>query len=532
MKKITLCLFLTLVLCTGIWAAGQSSTGSSVPQASISKEFTLPIVREPYSLTIMARENQTPTAPFYSSGQLPVWNEIERITGIKINWECTISNDYPQAVQTRLAAGVALPDMMTVHDPVPYLNQGVFINLDNLINDYAPDIKKVFDDNKDVKASMSNPDGIIVCIPTIPKDINLIHTKITVIREDWLDRLGLKMPTTMDDWYIVLKAFKTGPGMPSNVIPFHLPRRTNLTDARAFSAAYGLELPYASGYNVNANGRVFYDYQTENAKEFITFMNRLATEGLVTFSNDPEGMTNLANGIAGSYDGWTNTIVSYRQMLVRNEPNAKLVPAPFPTTRFNSKPTTISPYSCYEYGASMFITKDCRQPEIAMKWLNFLFTPAGMNLTNFGVEGVHFDLVNGKAVINDFYLKNPNGMAPAEVQRHIGCRPSIPFYMSRDYEEQIKMLDPLTADAIPLTFVASRPPTFPSVMPSPQEVSSLRSIQADFDTFVSEQISKFILGERPIGEYDRFITELDSRGLQDILRVKQAQYDRYRVMTR
>jgi putative aldouronate transport system substrate-binding protein len=217
-------------------------------------------------------------------------------------------------------------------------------------------------------------------------------------------------------------------------------------------------------------------------------------------------------------------------MLVKNFPSANLIPVPFPTTKYNNKPTSISPYPVYEYAASMFFTKDCKQPEIAMKWLNFLFTQQGQYLTNFGIEGQHYTLRNGKPAINDFYLRNPDGRSPSDVQRYIGCRPSIPFYMSRDFEEQIKALDPFSAASIPIVRAASRPPSFPSVMASPQEVNALRAVQSDFDTFVTEQISKFIMGERPIEEYDRFMSELDGMGLQEILKVKQAQYDRYKNM--
>jgi putative aldouronate transport system substrate-binding protein len=527
-----------LVLSTWLWAGGRGDRPASggTSASSISKEFTLPIVNQPVTLTIMARENQTATAPTYSSGQLAVWNEIERITGIKINWECTIQADYPQAVQTRLAAGVGLPDMMTIPDPVPYLNQGIIIPLDGLINDYAPDLKKIFEDNKDVKAAMSGPDGSVYCIPTIPKEINTVHTRMLVIRKDWLDRLGLQVPVTMDDWYTVLKAFKEkdadGDGNPNNEVPYNHQSRTNLADERGFSAAFGMELAYANGWHVGNDGKVFYDYKTQNGKDFITFIHRLVAEGLMISTDDNTGRANIANGMVGAYDGWPDSLTATKQLLVTNSPNANLIPVPFPTTKYNNKPTSVSPYPVYEYAASMFITKDCKQPEIAIKWLNFLFSQQGQYLTNFGVEGQHYTLQNGRPVINDFYLHNPDGRAPSEVQRYIGCRPSIPFLMSRDFEEQIKQLDPFSAASIPIIRAASRPPSFPSVMPSPQEVSALRAVQADFDTFVSEQVSKFIMGERPIAEYDRFMNELDGMGLQDILKVKQAQYDRYRNMTK
>jgi putative aldouronate transport system substrate-binding protein len=304
-----------------------------------------------------------------------------------------------------------------------------------------------------------------------------------------------------------------------------------LADSRSFSAAFGLELAQGDGWHVGNDGKVFYDYKTQNAKDFITFMNRLVAEGLMIITDDNTGRANVANGLVGSYDGWPDTLTATNLLLTRNNPNANLIPISYPISKYTNKPIAMSPRPA-GYSEALFITKDCKQPEIAMKWLNFIFTQQGQYLTNFGIEGQHYTLQNGKPVINDFYLHNPNGWAPSEVQRYIGCRPSISFFMSRDFEEQIKRIDPFSTVSIPIIQEASRPPSFPNVMPFPQEASSLRAVQADFDTFVTEQIAKFIMGERPIAEYDRFMNELDDMGLQDILKVKQTQYDRYKNMTK
>ena len=139
----------------------QKSDGQDI---QVDEGYSLPIVDEPVTLRFMCRENQTAAAPTYGSGELPVWQKAEELTGVKIEWETAISSDYEAVVQTRLAAGVDLPDMICVPDPLPYLPQKLFIPLDDLIEKYAPDIKKMLEENPDVKGSITAYDGKIYCI--------------------------------------------------------------------------------------------------------------------------------------------------------------------------------------------------------------------------------------------------------------------------------------------------------------------------------------------------------------------------------
>lgn len=83
--------------------------------------------------------------------------------------------------------------------------EGAFIPLDELIDQYAPNIKRVLEEHPEYVAGSAASDGKLYFIP------NLYEGRASMgfyIRKDWLDRLGLSIPTTVDELYEVLKAFR------------------------------------------------------------------------------------------------------------------------------------------------------------------------------------------------------------------------------------------------------------------------------------------------------------------------------------
>lgn len=135
-------------------AAGASGTeaaqeDSSVGEAVIPEENTLPIV-EPGSLELTYAGVDNWYTPASYSQNLEVWQEVEKRTGIKINWEVMPSDQYNAAMQTRIAAGSNLPDILAVPplwngDVVKYAEDGVILPLKDLIEKNAPNIMNMFE---------------------------------------------------------------------------------------------------------------------------------------------------------------------------------------------------------------------------------------------------------------------------------------------------------------------------------------------------------------------------------------------------
>jgi putative aldouronate transport system substrate-binding protein len=538
---ICLLLAVAVILCSCGQAEkepGQKVEGEVPPQEEQTDDepsekdegYSLPIADEPVTLTFMCRENQIASAPTYGSGELPVWQKAEELTGVKIEWETAISSDYEAVVQTRLAAGVDLPDMVCVPDPLPYLPQELFISLDDLIEKYAPDVKKMLEENPDVKASVTAYDGKIYCVTQVPKEVNEVHTRMLWIREDWLDRLELKMPETIDDWYKVLKAFKeedaNGNGDKGDEFPM-ISQGPNEIGNRGLAAAFDIVYAYTDGYSVDKNGKVRLDWMRPEAKEYMTFIKKLIDEQLFVMVDNNERDMRLADDTAGSIDHWPDAIQGRNNLLRQEVPDGRFVACPAPSSQFGEG-FYVTPHPSYGYETGIFITKECDEPQVAMKWINFLFSPEGYLLTNFGIEGESYTMEDGKPKVTEYFTKNPDGLSSGEAQRFLGGRPSFANFMSQDFEVQVKMIDPFIGPSVDILKKYGKQPPFPQVMATVDEIDVLKTIGTDLQTYVDENKDMFMLGERPLEEFDAFVQEVAEMGLDEVLIIKQQQYERYK----
>ena len=357
-----------------------------------------------------------------------------------------------------------------------------------------------------------------------------MHAKILWIRDDWLQKLGLKAPVTMDDWYTVLKAFQTrdpnGNGK-ADEVAMVCPTNTEY-GPRAFASAFNIAKQYGNGYSVDASGKVRFDYITTDAREYFTFMNRLINEKLYVMVDGNERSLRESNDTLGSIEGWPDAMGGQTKLLrSKAAPNGRYMPAPAPTSKFGGG-YYLNPGPTYGYDASAFIMQQSKNKEAAIKWLNFQFTAKGDLLNNYGIEGITYTMKNGKPVLLDFVLNNPNGMGPDEALQTVGGKPNWPIRNIEDFDVQVKMADPFVMPSIAIVKKFARAPSFPDVMASADEVEILKSPGSDIDTYVSENVAKFILGQRPLAEFDKFVSEVKGMGLDKVLAVKQAQYDRYR----
>ena len=126
--------------------------------------------------------------------------------------------------------------------------------MNELIDSYAPNLKRIIESDPDVKKQIALDDGTIYMFPLLKLDaLKLNATSGLIMRQDWLDKLNLKVPTNIDEWYTVLKAFKeqdpNGNGKPDE-LPFTGNWGPgNLTKLHDFAAAFGV----IGGFQMNGD---------------------------------------------------------------------------------------------------------------------------------------------------------------------------------------------------------------------------------------------------------------------------------------
>src|SRR5690625_3282853 len=100
-----------------------------------------------------------------------IWKEYEKDTNIKVNWKMVPHDSLEEKKNLTLASG-DLPDVfysswINDQDLLKYGEQGVFLSLNELIESYAPNLQKIFEEYPEVKKAITLPDGNIYSFPTV-----------------------------------------------------------------------------------------------------------------------------------------------------------------------------------------------------------------------------------------------------------------------------------------------------------------------------------------------------------------------------
>ena len=172
------------------------------------------------------------------------------------------------------------------------------------------------------------------------------------------------------------------------------------------------------------------------------------------------------------------------------------------------------------------ISKDNKDPVLTIKYLDFWWTEEGRRLMNYGIEGEHYDMVDGVPTFKDEIL---NAEEPVtQILQDQGIQMQIGFHQDFAYEEQ--WLNPIAAEGmnryIDQGFIAT---PFPELGFTVEEQKIIDQKYVSIHTHVTEMSQKWILGaDDPSTSWDRYLKELDSMGIQEVIDVYQAAYDRFK----
>jgi putative aldouronate transport system substrate-binding protein len=280
-RRLVLCFLVMLIAVPTVFGSAQqeqAETGGGVNMTG------LPIVDDKVSISMMAFNIPLNGKPF-AEMETVAWAEEQ--TNIHIDWTEVPQNAWTEKLNLVFASG-DYPDAvyrgMTDAMTLDYGLQGVLVPLEEMIPTYAPNVQKVMMDIPAFKSLITAPDGHIYALATGASapwsDIGWhLH-----INQDWLDTLGLEKPTTTDEFYDVLMAFKTqdpnGNGE-ADEIPFTFFNQ----GLDLLFGAFGVIVE--DDYLMVRDGKVLFAGTEPGYKEGIKYFHRLAADGLI----DPEGFT-------------------------------------------------------------------------------------------------------------------------------------------------------------------------------------------------------------------------------------------------
>ncbi|MEK3912236.1 ABC transporter substrate-binding protein [Paenibacillus sp. FSL H7-0331] len=260
-------------------AAGNKEAGSS---DQVTEAGVFPITKEKTTLKVMVKGSSI--VENFATNEFTKW--LEDKTNIHIDWEVAPEKTFQEKLNVSLASG-DYPDVLLNMSVSPiqqsiYGKDGVFIALNPYIDKYGVEMKKMFQQVDYAKGLMTMPDGNIYSVPQVNECYHCALGQKMWIYKPWLDKLGLKMPTTTDEFYQVLKAFKekdpNGNGKPDEIA---LVGATNGPSSTLDLFLTGSFLEKDFNLRFVKDGKVQVAYNQLEWKEALKYMNKLYAEGLI-----------------------------------------------------------------------------------------------------------------------------------------------------------------------------------------------------------------------------------------------------------
>ncbi|WP_127585193.1 extracellular solute-binding protein [Paenibacillus koleovorans] len=468
-----------------------------------------------------------------SQVDVPFYQNWTKVTGVPVKYITAPPNQGKETLNVMLASG-DLPDMIDYNflsfpgGPEKAIKDGYILRLNDVIDKYAPNLKKYLKDHPEIDKMSKTDNGSYYAFPFIRGDESLMVFQGPIIRKDWLDELGLQVPTTIDEWYTVLKAFKEKKGATAPLSLVGLPRPLNESGAGAFVGAYGVTRDfYLDGSTIK------FGPMQPGFKDHLANMRKWYSEGLLDKNLATADVkvldANFVSGATGATVGNAGGGIGRWQPLVEaKDPKAVLVPAPYPVLKKGDTPKFGQRDDPFTPGGMVAITAKSKNVELAAKMLDYGYSTEGGMFFNFGTEGVSYKLENGYPKYTDLLMKNPDKLVPAQAMAlHIRGNSGGPFIQDKRYIEQYLAL-PQQRDAINIWAKTDAAKTkLPPITPTPEESTEYAKIMTDIDTLVDEMTLKIILGTEPLDSFDKYVDKMKSLKIDRALEIKKAALDRY-----
>ncbi|MDF2837307.1 MAG: peptide permease, partial [Paenibacillus sp.] len=294
MKRNTIIVVQALIMMTSLTAAGCET---------LEKSASSDQSRVPVSIVINDLGMAFPEG--LDENDNPYIHYIRDETGLDVRVSIPPQEVYEEKLNVIMASR-SLPDLIHSYNPVwydEYVKKGALQPLDDYIDQYGQDLKAYIPEEAWERVRYK---GKIYAIPSLNEVQGI---ELMYVRKDWLDRLGLKPPRTLDEYYEVIRAFaKNDPDRNGLHDTMGLILTENMGRAAPFFGAFGVQL----NSWLERDGKLVNGSTLEGTKEALGFLAKLYREGLVdpAFPLNRNSLLNekIENGKVGMFSAaWYDT---------------------------------------------------------------------------------------------------------------------------------------------------------------------------------------------------------------------------------
>ena len=477
----------------------------------------------------------TVSSNFSNLGDTPFGIGLQENTGIPVKFLHPASGQAAEQFSLIIADG-NLPDIMEYNwvsnypgGPEKAIKDGVIIALNDVIDQYCPNLKAYFEANPDIARACRTDNGNYYCFPFIRGDEGLLNTIGLMARKDWLDELGLDVPTTIDEWHTVLTAFKNEKGC-SAPLTFEYTNGQYL-GSNPFVAAFDTNYSFYIG----SDGTVHYGAAEDGYRKYLETFHDWYAEGLLdpdiaTMKND-QVAAKMTNDNSGASMGQSGSRLGTWTSAARKTNEAYLLaPCPQPTIEKGAFAEFGYIEVPYSGRASAAITTSCKDIARAATLLDYAFGEAGHMYYNFGTEGVSYEITDGNPVYTDLILNNPDGLPISQaMSAYIRGNYNGPFVQDVRYLMQYYTL-PEQRDTVSVWGSASSNAAahvMPPITPTSDESKEFATIMNQVNTYRDEMTLKFIFGDESLDNFDTYVANMEKMGLARAIEIENNALERY-----
>ncbi|SHL74667.1 putative aldouronate transport system substrate-binding protein [Anaerocolumna jejuensis DSM 15929] len=515
-KKLIAAVFMALLIVSSLAACGgkekneNRAAGDTVKKASGSITFPL---AEPLTMSMFAVMNGE-----YDLKDNPTFRYIEEQTGV--NWDVQSSMESDLAEKKGLMfASDAYTDVvfkagLSREEQEKYGKQGILIPLNDLIDQYAPNLKSALD-KYDAWQYITASDGNIYSLPELDYPSPSLPTLF--LNQAWLKNLGLSEPKNLDELYQVYKAFKdkdaNGNGDPDDEIP--LIATSDATPITQLLPYFGVPINMANNCAIMDN-KLVYVPTSDIFKEFIAYVTKLYKEGLLSKNSFTQKLDQQkALGVSGDVLGSFFDAGAFLTVGRGRDEDFRIL-TPFENGVF--------PVGSGVTGGTFAITDKCKNPEITMAWIDQFYSEEGSKLAWLGIKDKTYK-TNADGTwewILGAYGEDVGTLrANATLQgaaNHPSVQPSYWFTGMTDPDE--KLLD---NEKKRIVKMGAAP--FPSLNISDSDSTTLATVKADVDVYINQYIAQAATRELDIDKsWEDYLATLKKMGVDDMIKIYQDAY--------
>jgi putative aldouronate transport system substrate-binding protein len=548
-KLIVVLLLCVIILSTQFTACtvSQEKKTAQDPTKTSSIALSSEETQKVHKISLLGPDRRYDHYPNEEWEEYTTWKELNNLMkkyNLELKYEFVPKEQYDVVIQTRLASAADLPDIVNISpmDDASVISlgkQGVLLDLNPLMEKYSNgNIKKMWEKYFYIAPKITTtPEGNLYWFPNLASMLNEDETPALgtgfcpSIRKDWLEKFNITLPTNAQEFYDALKYFRendaNGNGQKDEIIIVNIDNFSN-------SIAQWFGLPDQVVNIDPKTGDAVSPWYQPAIKDYIIYMNKLVNEKIIDASLIGASGEVRDQKISQNKVSAINTYITatWNEPLIEQE-EAEYQPfMPLPAV------DGITPYFLREPAMSIFskfgITKNCKDLEGAIAFFDMVHTEEYHDLCEWGIEGETYKVnPDGK---KEYLTKGMTTQEQAEkgiaLGRHLYGDTVFPrirvciwsreyFSDVPDYKVDIQM-DVQKYDHYFYTFS-----NILLAMPSEQELEVQKKYETALKTYSDELITKLILGQKSLDDWDKYIKDLKELGLDEALEVYKARHERF-----